>query len=90
MRSVKESRDTLCRNLRLFRRIKGVTQENIASYIGVGRSTYAYYETGKTLPSVFQIDRIAVLYGVTINDLLAAYPDEAEAVRLLEKQNAPV
>ena len=48
----------------------GFTQQNIADVLGMNRSTYTYYETGKTQPSITNIQRLAVLYGLTVEDIL--------------------
>ncbi|MBQ8027327.1 MAG: helix-turn-helix transcriptional regulator, partial [Clostridia bacterium] len=37
-------------NLKKFRKLAGLRQDDIAKVIGLDRSAYAYYETGKTEP----------------------------------------
>lgn len=53
-----------------IRKSRNITQDDIANYLKIDRSTYAYYETGKTVPSIYTIQKIADFYGVTISDLL--------------------
>lgn len=36
----------------------------------MSRPTYTYYETGHTAPSVFDLYRLAQLYGCSIEDFL--------------------
>ena len=61
-------------NLRMYRLMNGFTQNEVADYIGVERSTYTYYETGKTLPNIFTVILLSELYGVTIEDLVRLFP----------------
>jgi transcriptional regulator with XRE-family HTH domain len=52
-------------------RIKfGYTQNQIAKVLNVDRSTYAYYETGKTRPDVTTLMMLAKIYGVSLDALL--------------------
>ena len=46
-----QSKEELGKNLRLKRERRGWTQQEGAAKLYVDRSTYAYYETGKTEPS---------------------------------------
>lgn len=56
--------------LKVLRRKLGITQSQTAYYLGVTRSTYAYYETGKVQPSLETLRKIARLYGVSADYLL--------------------
>ena len=38
--------------LRNLRMIYGVSQQEVAGYLEIHRSTYSYYEEGKTTPSI--------------------------------------
>ena len=39
-------------NLKKYRKLSGFRQDDIAKIIGLDRSAYAYYESGKTEPSI--------------------------------------
>lgn len=56
--------------LRLLRRANGWSQREVAERLHVNRSTYAYYETGKTRPDYETLLSIADLYGVSVDFLL--------------------
>lgn len=57
-------------------RIKfGYTQNQISRMLNIDRSTYAYYETGKTRPDVTSLILLAKIYGVSLDELLG---DESE------------
>ena len=52
-------------NIRKFRRIKGLSQENLAMAIGKTPATVARYETGEITPSAEQIYMICQLFNST-------------------------
>lgn len=60
----------LAENLVLLRNLKGLTQEQIAEVIGISRQSYAKWEQGETIPDIEKCDRLAKLYGVTMDALI--------------------
>ena len=60
----------LANNLKILRKRHGYTQSQVALLLEVNRSTYAYYELGKTRPKIATLQALSALYGVTIDDLL--------------------
>ena len=56
--------------LKKLRMAAGYTQKNIADLLGMDRSTYAYYETGKTEPNIRNLKKLSTLYNVRIEDLV--------------------
>ncbi len=60
----------LNQKLRSLREKCGLTQEQIAKVLNVDRSTYTYYEIGKTEPSLTSLLKLAKLYKVDWNELL--------------------
>ena len=56
--------------LKSLRESSGYTQEDVAAYIHVDRSTYCYYELGKTRPRLDTLVKLAHLYQVSIDYLL--------------------
>ncbi len=62
--------ETIGEKLRLLRSRKGLTQGAVASGIGVERSTYSYYELGKTLPDWNMIKKLANFFDVNYYALL--------------------
>lgn len=56
--------------LKKLRLSHGFTQQNIADMLCINRSTYTYYETGKTQPDILTIKQLALLYDVDIDSLL--------------------
>ena len=56
--------------LRYLRNLHGFTQKQVADALNIERSTYTYYETGKTHPDLNAIVKIAKIYSVTLDYLL--------------------
>jgi len=56
--------------LREYRNSLGLTQGQVAQALCIDRSTYAYYELGKSAPSLESIARLAKLFGITTDALL--------------------
>lgn len=55
----------------------GLTQEEAASALHVGRTTVTMWETGAVNPTADKLPAIARLYGCTINDLFKEEKQEA-------------
>ena len=56
--------------LKELRLKKGVLQSDVAAYIGVNSSTYAYYERGTHKPTPEMLCKLADFFGVTVDELL--------------------
>ena len=61
--------------LRKLRKQMDMTQDQVAKNLNIVRSTYAYYETGKTCPDFSTVVRLAHLFNVTTDYLLDAETD---------------
>ena len=62
--------NNLAKNLSTLRRTVGLSQEKAAEAVGVTRQALAKWESGETTPDVLHCDRLAQLYGVSLDDLL--------------------
>lgn len=49
---------------------KGISQENIATALGVSTATVSRWESGEFIPRAEKLVRLAELLGVTTDDLL--------------------
>ena len=47
----------------------GYTQDQIAKYLGVDRSTISHYETGDRDASLVHLSKLADLFGIELEDL---------------------
>ena len=57
-------------NLKEYRTKAGLTQQQVAEALKIERSTYTYYENGKSTPALDNIGKIAKLFGVEYTVLL--------------------
>lgn len=57
-------------NISMLRSVNGYSQEEVAEKIGVSRQAYAKWEKGETVPDVERCQKLAELYGVTIDSLV--------------------
>ena len=61
---------SLAKNLSALRRANGLSQERAAEAVGVTRQALAKWEAGETTPDILHSDKLAELYGVSLDDLL--------------------
>ena len=53
-----------------LKRLRGArTQQSIADELGLSQSTYAMYETGQRIPSDENKQKIALLYGKSVQEI---------------------
>ena len=57
-------------NISRLRNVNGYSQEEVAEKIGISRQAYAKWEKGETIPDVEHCQKLAELYGVTIDSLI--------------------
>lgn len=63
--------------LKYFRERKGLSQSQLAKYIGVSSSTISMYETGRREPDFEVEERIADFFNVDLNTLRGKDPEAA-------------
>ena len=56
--------------LREYRRLCGLTQDQVASVLNINRTTYTKYETGVSEPSHELLKKIVALFGTDFNTIL--------------------
>lgn len=57
--------------LKACRKKANMTQAQFAKTIGIKRSAYAYYESGRTRPKIETLRTIAKVYGIDVNELIS-------------------
>ena len=65
--------------LKYYRHECGLTQQQVADRLKIERSTYTYYETGKTKPDINTLIKIAKVYNINYTQLLKGVEEELEA-----------
>lgn len=66
------------------RRKSGLSQEAVAEKLGVSRQTISKWETGETLPDIRQSKGLAMLYNVTLDELVEYDFDERQAQEIID------
>jgi len=74
--------------IRKLRKERGLTQQQIANYLQIDRSTYAYYESGRTRISIDVIIKLAHFYKVSYATLIGQ-PEPVLADSATEKALNP-
>lgn len=67
------------------RKKSGLTQEDVAQKLGVSRQTISKWETDETLPDIRQSKRMALLYNVSLDDLIEFDADVREIEQVIEQ-----
>ena len=65
------------------RKNAGLTQSQMSSALNLKRSTYAYYEIGRTLPSIKTINKISKVLGIDMSVLINAIVDDESDITTL-------
>lgn len=63
----------------------GLSQEEVAEKIGVSRQTISKWETDETLPDIRQSKKLAMLYNVTLDELIDFDIEVKEIQEIIEK-----
>ena len=77
---------TIGKNIADLRKNSGMTQEQLAEYIGITANAVSQWECDKTSPDISQLPTLANLFEVT-TDYLLGKDDQKEADILREKRN---
>ena len=84
----------LAANLKLLREQHELTQKQVADALNIERSTYTYYERGRTLPTFATIYKLAKIFNVSIDALagvsLPSAASQPEGERLYGDENGGV
>lgn len=60
----------LGKNLYEARKKSGLSQESVAEKLGVSRQTISKWELNETLPDIYQSKKLAVLYHLSLDELI--------------------
>jgi len=73
-----------------LRKEKGLLQTDLAEMIHVSPQAVSKWETGESLPDIDSLERLSVIYGVTINEILAGEPEEEKDKEKKDKEEIAV
>ena len=65
-----EFRDRVCRNIRMYRILMGLTQQKLADKIGIKRGYIGLIERKKRMPSLWFVVMASEALGVSVADLM--------------------
>ena len=82
----KEGVSVLHENLRLKRKERGLSQEELASRLHVVRQTISKWEKGMSVPDSEQLIKIAVILETTVSELLGTQVENEEEPNRLAKE----
>ena len=57
-------------NIIKLRHKKGITQEELADFVGVTKASVSKWETKQSLPDIMLLPRLAAYFDVTVDELL--------------------
>ena len=63
--------------LKEVRKAAGLTQKEVAAYVGVNQNTYSYWENGKTRIDSDSIAKLSKLFNVSVDYILDGSPQRA-------------
>ncbi len=61
-------------NLKRFRILNGLTQQQVADLLGIERTAYASYELGRTGMSISNLCKLAKYFGVSLDEMVYSEP----------------
>ena len=73
---------TIGKRIALLRKEKGLTQEELASHMGISPQAVSKWENDQTCPDISALPKLARLLGVSVDELLEGR-EELPAVRVL-------
>lgn len=81
---------SLGNNLFHVRKKKGLSQEEVAEKLGVIRQTISKWETDETLPDIRQSKHLAVLYGLSLDELIEFDIEVKEIQEVIDRTSEEV
>ena len=81
---------SLGNNLFNARKNKGLSQEAVAEKLGISRQTVSKWETDETLPDIQQSKKLAILYGLSLDELIEFDVDIKEIQDIIDRTSEEV
>ena len=72
------------------RKKNGLSQEEVAEKLGISRQTVSKWETDETLPDICQSKRMALLYHVSLDELIEFDVEVKEIEEIIERTSEKV
>ena len=68
--------------LQILRELHEMKQQDVADVLGVSRSTYANYESGRRAPDIDTLIHLADIYGITLDELTGHHVKPSNSIKL--------
>lgn len=81
-----EFRKKLAENLVKYRKLNGLTQQELADCISYSDKSVSKWERGDGVPDVFVLLNIAQVYGVGVSELIGESGESKETAALIKAQ----
>ena len=65
---------TIAETLASHRRARGITQEELAAYLGVTKASVSKWETGQSYPDILLLPPLAAYFNLSVDDLIGYKP----------------
>ena len=88
-RDLYRNNDIICKNIKFLRLVTGATQQELADYLCMTRSTYYAMERCVKIPEFELICRICEYYNVNI-DYLVSYDIKAQILKILQPDTGEI
>lgn len=79
---------TLGSAITALRKQKGMTQQELADYMGVSDKAVSKWERDQSLPDIYALAKMAHLFGVTVDQLLGTEPKPTPQEARRERRSA--
>lgn len=76
--------------LRSLREQNGLTQKQVSEIMKIDRSTYSYYETGRTVPDMYTLAVLSRIYNITPEYMMSLCYGKASGNKQVELQSNAV
>lgn len=69
----------IARNIAALRKGQGLTQDDLAEYLGVTKASVSKWETGQSCPDIALLPKISTYFGISIDELMGYEPQMTKA-----------
>ena len=77
-----ENRSSFAKNLIALRKLKGLSQRDLAKLTGLSNRVIAYYETNSSVPSIDKLEKVANALKISIAELIDPHYSDKSFLKL--------
>ena len=64
----------LSENIAFMRKKAGITQDELATFLGVTKASVSKWENGQSMPDILLLPELATYFDVSVDELLGSEP----------------